>query len=154
MGPNDVLQLNKPLYGMCDSGDYWGATLTDHIRNELSMKPLTGDTSLYMKHSGGNTVGILGSYVDDCLFATSREFIPVIEKTRKRFESKPVKWDNVEFLGVQIATKAEATGRTVFEINQPNHIRALEEINSKSKFATFTSNRALISWMCHSRPDI
>ena len=30
-----LLQLNKPLYGMCDSGDYWGATFTEHVRNDL-----------------------------------------------------------------------------------------------------------------------
>ena len=35
VGPHELLRLNKPLYGMCNSGDYWGATLAHHVRNYL-----------------------------------------------------------------------------------------------------------------------
>ena len=40
VGPDDYLRLHKTIYGICDSGDYWGATLTEHVREELQMDPL------------------------------------------------------------------------------------------------------------------
>ena len=59
------------------------------------------------KESNGSTIAILRSYVDDCLFAGNLEFNDVINKNQKRFESKPVEWDNTEFLGVKIVSKNE-----------------------------------------------
>ena len=46
VGLDDYLRLKKPLYGICDSGDYWGATLTEHIREYLQMEPLTGSLAV------------------------------------------------------------------------------------------------------------
>ena len=90
IGPAKLLHLSKPLYGMCDSGDYWGATLTKHVRDIAKKSPLKGDPSLYIKQANGATIGMLGSYIDDCLFAGSEGFNHVINLTRNRFESKPV----------------------------------------------------------------
>ena len=96
---NEYLRLEKPLYGMCDSEDYWGATLTDYVRNHIKMVPLTGDPSLYIEQVDSKTIRILGSYVDDCLFAGDWSFNVFIEQFRKKFESNPVEWDNLSFLG-------------------------------------------------------
>ncbi len=88
---NKLLQLNKPQYRMSDSGDYWGATLGFHIRERLVMKSLSGDPSLYIKRQHGRTIGLLGGYVDDCLFAGDDLFIQCIKKTQDEFESKSAK---------------------------------------------------------------
>ena len=45
-----------------------GASLTDYLGKQLKMVQLTGEPYLYVKQLDGKTVGILGSYVDDCLF--------------------------------------------------------------------------------------
>jgi Reverse transcriptase (RNA-dependent DNA polymerase) len=34
---NELLQLILPLYGITESGDYWGETLTEHHTNDLEM---------------------------------------------------------------------------------------------------------------------
>ncbi len=151
--PDQVLQPVKPLYVMCDSGDYWGATLTEHVRNHMQMMPLTGDPSLFMKKSRGNTIGVLGRYMDDCLFAGNVEFNEVVNKTQKRFESKPVEWDSVEFRGVQIVTRRE-NNTTWFEINQIGYIERLQQIPSNASFERFRPVRANLSCLCHTRPDI
>ncbi len=90
---------------MCDSRDYWGATLRFHIGEKLGMKSLSGDPSLYIEEHHRRTIGLLGSYVDDYLPAGDYLFIQCIKKTLDEFESKPMKWDDIKFLGVRIRQK-------------------------------------------------
>ena len=95
VAPNDYLRLSKPLYGMCDSGYYWEVTFTEYVRKKMKMMLMTGDPSLNIRKIGGRTIGILVSYVDDCLFARDRTFNRFIEYARTNFESKLFEWDNV-----------------------------------------------------------
>ncbi len=44
-----LLKLLKPLYGLSDSGDYWNATMSRHLREDLLMKPSALDISLISK---------------------------------------------------------------------------------------------------------
>lgn len=64
---NEVLRLQKPLYGICDASDYWNATFSDHRRRRLHTIPLAGDLSLHIKQGLVDSNGLLGTYVDDCL---------------------------------------------------------------------------------------
>ena len=88
--PNDYLRLNKPLYGTCDSGDYWGTTFTQHVWKEMKMMPMIGDPSLYVKKVGSTRIRMLRSYVYDCMFAGDRTFDRLVEYTRTNFASKSV----------------------------------------------------------------
>ena len=67
IGSDTLLKLVKPLYGICDSGDYWSATLNDIIRNSLKLQPTTGDGAIYYENGNEDFVGILGAYVDDSI---------------------------------------------------------------------------------------
>ena len=40
LDPHQCLQLLKPLYGLCESGDLWHKALDDHHRKDLKMRPL------------------------------------------------------------------------------------------------------------------
>ena len=119
----------------------------------MKMMQMTGDPSLYIKKIGGRTIGMLGSYVDFRLFAGDRKFYRFIEYTRINFESKSVEWDNIEFLWVQILTK-QKDGDTWLEINQCEYIDKIQQITSSADFTTYRSERAKVSWICHTRPDI
>ena len=44
---HEALQLLRPLYGLCESGDMWYKTLDDHHGLDLKMKPLGADASIY-----------------------------------------------------------------------------------------------------------
>ena len=86
---------------------------------------------MYVKMDNGRSIGLLGSYVDDCLFAGNNDFTNYIEQTQTRFESKPAKWDNVDFLGVRIETNQQGSDK-VFEVSQRSHIEKLQEIPTQS----------------------
>lgn len=66
---DEVLLLNKPLYGLCDSGIYWNVTIHDHIIKDLKMDQSMSDPSLYFLFIIGNFSGLTGNYVDDSLNA-------------------------------------------------------------------------------------
>jgi len=63
----EVLLLVRPLYGVCDAGDYWFVTLQRHVRDDLLMTPLSSDPALYMCKGVNGLVGLMGSFFDDCL---------------------------------------------------------------------------------------
>ena len=58
---------------MYDSGDFWGAILTAHVRNDLEAIPQTGDPSLYIKQS-------LGSYADDFYLEVTNNLKDILKK--------------------------------------------------------------------------
>ena len=43
LDPNQSLQLLRPLYGLCESGDLWYNTLGNNHRNDLGMNPMRSD---------------------------------------------------------------------------------------------------------------
>jgi Reverse transcriptase (RNA-dependent DNA polymerase) len=47
LGPKELIRIVKPLYGLPDSGDYWGETFRNHHILDLLMKQTTGDFSLF-----------------------------------------------------------------------------------------------------------
>jgi len=61
----EVLLLVRPLYGVCDAGDYWFVTLQRHVRDDLLMTPLSSDPALYMRKGFNGLVGIMGTFVDE-----------------------------------------------------------------------------------------
>lgn len=60
---DDLLKLNKQLYGLWDAGDYWGVTMNEHIIDDLGLVPAPGDPFLYVNRSGKKLDGFIGTYV-------------------------------------------------------------------------------------------
>lgn len=148
----EVLRILKPLYGLCDAGDYWSATMTSHVEDDLSMSPLTRDPALYVKDGEDDVDGLLGSYVDDMLLGGNEEFQRLTEKTLTHFDSKPREWDNTEFLGVQVRTLT--TPWRHFTLSQPEYIKLVRIMPTDITYDEFVSVRASFAWLAHSRPDL
>ncbi len=151
---DDLLHLVKPLYGICDAGDYWGATFRSHITKNLKMTPLDGDPSLYVKEMDGDTEGLLGNYVDDNIFAGTKVIWDLARQTQDTFDSKELEWDDFQFVGVKIETTIDEPGSVSFALSQPEYIEMLREVPYYIPFTFFASVRASVSWLAHSRPDI
>lgn len=144
-----VLKLLRPLYGLADSGDYWNATYSDHIRKDLNMELSATDMSFFFKKVRGKICGLLGTYVDDTIFCGDKQFEDITSATSKRFESKEKEWDKFRFAGVYIETLQDG-----FIIHQKNYIDRLKNLDKKSTFDDFRSARARLAWLIHTRPEI
>lgn len=42
-----VFNLLKPLYGLEESGGYWGSTFRNHVGKKLKMQPIIGNHSFF-----------------------------------------------------------------------------------------------------------
>ena len=102
LGADQLLKLLKPLYGLSDSGDYWHVTFANHLQHDLGMISTAGDLSLFFKMVNGKLPGVTGAYVDDTIRTGTDEFTKESGKTGRRFESKPRKFDNFTFAGIQV----------------------------------------------------
>lgn len=101
---NEVVKLLKPLYGLAGSGDYWSATVSDHIKNDLGMEATAGDISLFFKLIHSKLSGLICSYVDNSLIAGDPEFLSLTDKKLNKIENKPMKMPKFKFAGVYIET--------------------------------------------------
>eukprot|EP00170_Pyropia_yezoensis_P001216 contig_5399_g1220 len=149
---DEVLRVLKPLYGLCDAGDYWSATMTAHVKADLCMSPLTGDPALYYTDGDGHADGLLGSHVDDMQLGGNENFQSLTESTLTRFESKPREWDDTEFLGVCVLTLSKRSRQ--FSLSQPEYVKLVKTMPLDVTYVKFISTRAAFAWLAHGRPDI
>lgn len=102
LGPNELLQTIRPLYGLSDSGDYRYKTLTKCHTSKLRMKKATGDFALFFRRIADKLVALLGTYVNDILQAgtqtTKRNMIKALEK---EFDIKQPERNHFEYTGTQ-----------------------------------------------------
>eukprot|EP00168_Porphyra_purpurea_P009873 TRINITY_DN2422_c0_g1_i7.p1 TRINITY_DN2422_c0_g1~~TRINITY_DN2422_c0_g1_i7.p1 ORF type:complete len:645 (-),score=110.77 TRINITY_DN2422_c0_g1_i7:745-2598(-) len=149
----ELLLILRPLYGVCDAGDYWHATLSKHIEEDLSMTPLVSDPAMYFKRDDvGGILGLLAAYVDDVYMAGNGRFQKQAESTLQRFEAKRRKFDAVEFVGVSVAT-LPGTPRT-YTLHQPVYTDRLVKLPTDATYKAFISARASLGWLAHTRPDL
>jgi Reverse transcriptase (RNA-dependent DNA polymerase) len=148
LSPGELLQILRPLYGLCDSGDYWGATFDAHHRDDLGMASLPGDHALYFKRFGDD-IGLSAAYVDDTLRAGPSQFETESEATSAKFASSPRSYNSLRFAGLSItATDAGC------EINQGQYLDKFLPLPLDASYAAFRSARAMLAWCVNTRPDI
>lgn len=82
LSKDTLLKLLKPLYGLCDSGDYWYSTITNFITDDMHMQPKLSDAALFFKLTNGSISGLLGTYVDDAISTGTPNF----DRESKRME--------------------------------------------------------------------
>lgn len=81
-----LLNLPKTLYGQTDAGDYWHATFTNHLHNDLKMVPTFSALVPFLLTMRGQLQGIIGSYVDDTISADNKSFTQQSKTNEDRFE--------------------------------------------------------------------
>lgn len=149
LAPNQILKLLKPLYGLAESGEYWGKTISEHLRKELGMETLVGDEAVFMKLMRDTLEGMCVTYVDDLIQAGSRNFHEKSKVTENSFQCKKREYDNIQFAGSQM--DAVKNG---YVVHQKNYIDKLSFCPQEGNFTDFRSLRAKLSWLVNKRPDI
>lgn len=135
----NLFELSKPLYGICEAGDYWGVAMDEHIVNDLQVTPVPGDASLYVKKNEiEEKIGISGMYVDDSFKSGNQEFEKISGKTPETFKSKPRVYEKIDFFEAQNDTTKDA----VLSLTQSYIIRNLELLQAYADF--IDSRRARI----------
>lgn len=150
LGPNEFLQLLLPLYGLCESGDYWSKTLTEHCIQQAQFQQSSTDLSLFFRRVGRDLVALSGNYVDDIIRAAPKEHRKDLEDSlRSQFDCSPSQDLPCDFLGLEISRQGP-----VFRAAMTNYIDRLEFLPENAKYEQYASLRACILWLAHSRPDV
>lgn len=148
--PDEALKMEKPVYGLTESGDLWHATLDRHHRKDLKMKPLASDPALFIEHTNGKLTGLSALYVDDLLRAGTRAFRLKCGATNKKFDTTEKSSIPFEFTGFNI----ERLNDGKLAISQNGYLRKLEELPDDADFGAFRSMRMKLAWLANSRPDV
>ena len=149
LAPNQLLKLLKPLYGLADSGDYWGQTFSQHLADDLGMIPTTIDPALYSKIMDNRLIGLCTTFVDDTLQAGDVKYQAITKMTLQKFKCKDREYDKTQFSGVEIDTLKDE-----FQVHQSRYIKKLSKIPKNSTFKEYRQLRAKLAWLTHTRPDI
>jgi Reverse transcriptase (RNA-dependent DNA polymerase) len=129
IAPGQLLKLLRPLYGLADSGDYWGRTLSNHLRKDLGMESATGDPALFFKIIQEKLSGLCATYVDDTLQAGDLKFVELSGLTQRRFQCRLREWSNVQFAGVEIEIK-----ESELVVHQQRYISKLMSLSKDANF--------------------
>ena len=149
LSPNQLLKLLKPLYGLADSGDYWGRTLRKHLLNDIGMSASTTDGALFFKKIANQLAGLCATHVDDCLHAGNEKYLQISESIERKFQCRDREFDKIQFSGVNIETYNDG-----FCIHQERYIHTIETLPKDVNFAHYSSLRAKLMWLIQTRPDI
>ena len=93
LGPDHVLKVIKPLYGVPEAGAHWYNTYHNHHTKQLAMHQSTYDPCLLHTDvtSGGKGFGVVGLQTDDTLILADEHFAEAeeIELHRAKLLVKP-----------------------------------------------------------------
>ena len=149
LDPKECLELLKPLYGLCESGDLWHATLDKHHRHDLNMQPLRSDPALYAWMTHGLLRGLSGGYVDDLIRAGDSQFKIQCAKTHTLFEMSKDRSVPYTFTGFSLNKNNEGE----FVQSQREYLKKLECLPTNAPFSDFRSMRMRLAWLSNTRPD-
>lgn len=51
LNENQIFKLLRPLYGLCDAGDYWRATFSKQLKKNFHIKSTTMNGAFFFKKS-------------------------------------------------------------------------------------------------------
>lgn len=62
------------MYGLAESGEFWGRTFWKHLDDDLGIKSFMSGTALFFKRIGDKSSGLCATYVDDALQARDSKY--------------------------------------------------------------------------------
>ena len=158
-----VLRVDKPLYGIVESGVHWYWTYIDYHVSKLDMKSSTHDPCLLFTKPCLDTRnakddaprGMVCMQTDDTVNSGNCAFREKEELHSKTFKSKPATMltdgTKIIFNGAQLGLK-----NGIFNLTQPEQIGRLKELiidsDDKDAFISQRARASYIAGMC--RPNV
>ena len=149
LSKDQLLKLLKPLYGLADSGDYWGKTFSQHLTDDLGMKPCVCDPALYGMKIEEKLLGLCATCVDDALQAGNDKYQEITKATLQKFKCRDREFDDVKFSGIEIDS---FDGE--FRVHQKGYLKKVQKLQKDATFSDYRKMRARLAWLTHTRPDI
>ena len=111
LGPNELVQVILPIYGLADAREYWAETLNNHLRDHCRFQQTITDLSLRFRSIGSKLVALAASYVDDVLLAATPQALTEFDTiSRKRFGVSINTSNNLSYLGLKVQTLDDGQG--------------------------------------------
>lgn len=149
LDPDQCLQLLKPFYGLCESGDLWHKTLDGHHKDDMGMSPMRADPAVYVIMRDVLLSGLSGTYVDDMIRAGDEHFENSAEDISERFRMAEDSYLVCSFTGFLL--KREDAG--CVQLSQSDYPQKLKPLPEDYTYAQFASLRMKLPWFAQSRPD-
>lgn len=149
LDPDQFLQLLKPLYWLCESGDLWHATLDKHHLQDLGMNPLDTDPTYHLVNDGILT-GLSGCYVDDILRCGTQEFRRHCLTTNDKLEMADDERIPCTFTGFRLSYDSHHD----VQLDQHRYVEKLRPLSENGTYKDLASLRMQLAWLSHSRPDL
>lgn len=142
-----IWKLRKPLYGLCDAGDYWNKTFQCHAIDDLILSAVQTDPAMYTVNSESST-SILGSQFDDIIFCRYNKFLGETKKTKTQFQSKSKAFNTFKLFGASIEKIDYG-----YHEQKSMYIFTLNELTKNASFNKFRTMQHKLAWISITRPD-
>ena len=136
-------KLNKCVYGLTDASRKWYLTLNEELEAG-GLEMIILDEAFYVWRREDTVEGIIGIHVDDIFWTGTNRFKKhIIEKIKKRFSISSEKYDNFQYLGLNIKQEDD-----YISIDQEHYIKEIEkpdiDINGKKKNEPLNEDEKLV----------
>ena len=160
-GEDIVWKLNKPMYGLDDSGRKFYLKVKE-ILTGLEFDEMYEDNAFFYLNKNGNLLAMISSHVDDFKIAASEEFgNQIIENIKKELTVSKVEKDEFRFTGVDFKRTEDSIVMSMEDyaasLTKIDHFREApkEEELSKVEHKLFRKKVGQLSWLASNvRPDL
>lgn len=147
---DELFELIRPFWGLCNAEDYWGKTIKGTLRNDFGMRSLYTDFGLFVIIGKNCSIGICNAHVVDCFNARFKKFRTLFKSTLQNFDTITRVYDDVGFFEAHTRTSTNDT----FAISQEFYIKNMTYVPLDLCLDGFRRFCALFSWMIDTRLDV
>ena len=160
-GEDIVWKLNKPMYGLDDSGRKFYLKVKE-ILTGLEFDEMYEDNAFFYLNKNGNLLAMISSHVDDFKIAANEKFgLEIIENIKKELTVSKVEKDKFRFTGVDFKRTPDSIVMSMEDyaasLTKIDHFREApkEEGLSKVEHKLFRKKVGQLSWLASNvRPDL
>ena len=161
VGDDIVWKLNKPMYGLDDSGRKFYLKVKE-ILTEMEFDEMYEDNAFFYLNKDEKLLAMISSHVDDFKIASDEEFgLEIIENIRKHLTISKIEKDEFRFTGVDFKRTEESITMSMEDyaasLTKIDHFRDApkDEELTKTEHKLFRKKVGQLSWLASNvRPDL